>query len=231
MPTQEQIYLSEAEQYEALVSREDYQGNIRKALDEIVKVDGLDVLDLGAGTGRLAGLLGPRVRSMRAFDLSAHMLSLTRDRLRKSQLKDWVTAVADHRFLPVPSDSADVMVSGWSVSYVAVWKPERWKEELDAWYAEAQRVLRRGGQIVLFESLGTGNETPRQLAHLENVYRWLDETGFQNKWIRTDYKFDSPEQAAEIAGFFFGDEMRARILREKLAVLPECTGVYWNSLA
>ncbi|MBI5838618.1 MAG: class I SAM-dependent methyltransferase [Chloroflexi bacterium] len=231
MPTQEQIYLSEAEQYEALVSREDYQGNIQKALDEIANVDGLDVLDLGAGTGRLAGLLAPRVRSMRAFDLSAHMLSLTRDRLRKSQLKDWVTAVADHRFLPVPSDSADVMISGWSVSYVAVWKPERWKEELDAWYAEAQRVLRRGGQIVLFESLGTGNETPRQLAHLENVYRWLDETGFQNKWIRTDYKFDSPEQAAEIAGFFFGDEMRARILHEKLAVLPECTGVYWNSLA
>ena len=54
MPSQEQIYLTEAEQYEALVSREDYQSNIFRALDEIVNVDGLDVLDLGAGTGRLA---------------------------------------------------------------------------------------------------------------------------------------------------------------------------------
>ena len=44
MPTQEQIYLTEAEQYEALVTREDYRGNIRKALDEIVNVDRLDVL-------------------------------------------------------------------------------------------------------------------------------------------------------------------------------------------
>jgi predicted RNA methylase len=55
MPTHKQIYLTEAGQYEALVSREDYQGNIPRALNEIVNVDGLDVLDLGAGTGRLAG--------------------------------------------------------------------------------------------------------------------------------------------------------------------------------
>jgi ubiquinone/menaquinone biosynthesis C-methylase UbiE len=230
MPTQEEIYLTEAQRYEALVSREDYRGNILKALNEIVNVDGLDVLDLGAGTGRLAGLLTPRVRSLRAFDLSAHMLRLCRDKLHESKLKDWVTAIADHRRLPLPSHCADLMVSGWSASYVAVWNPERWREELDAWYREAQRVLRGGSTIVLFESLGTGNETPQPLAHLENVYRWLGETGFQNKWIRTDYKFDSYEQAAEIAGFFFGEEMQQKILNEKLSILPECTGMYWISV-
>src|SRR6266545_4781176 len=133
MPSQEEIYLTEAERYEALVSREDYQGNILKAIDEIVNVDGLDVLDLGAGTGRLAGLLAARVRSLRVFDLSSHMLSVCRDKLRKSNLKDWVVSVADHRKLPLPPSCADLMVSGWSVSYVAVWNPERWREELDAW--------------------------------------------------------------------------------------------------
>ena len=216
--------------YEALVSREDYQGNISKALDEIVDVDGLDALDLGAGTGRLAGLLASRVRSLRAFDLSAHMLSLCRDKLKKSNLKDWTTAVADHRRLPLPSQCADLMVSGWSVSYVAVWNPERWLQELDVWFTEARRALRKGGSIILFESLGTGNGTPEPLAHLENVYGWLDESGFQEKWIRTDYKFDSYQQAAEIAGFFFGDEMKSRILREKLVILPECTGVWWKKI-
>jgi ubiquinone/menaquinone biosynthesis C-methylase UbiE len=230
MPSQEEIYLTEAERYEALVSREDYQGNILKAIDEIVNVDGLDVLDLGAGTGRLAGLLAPHVRSLRAFDLSAQMLSVCRDKLRKSNLKDWVVAVADHRKLPLPPSCTDLMVSGWSVSYVAVWKPERWREELEIWFDEAKRVLRKGGLIILFESLGTGNETPQPVAHLENVYRWFDETGLQKKWIRTDYKFDSYQQAAEIAGFFFGDEMKKRILDEKLSILPECTGVYWISV-
>jgi hypothetical protein len=48
MPTQEEIYKTEGDKYEALIAREDYQGNILKALGEILKVDGLDVLDLGS---------------------------------------------------------------------------------------------------------------------------------------------------------------------------------------
>ncbi|HEX2698216.1 MAG TPA: hypothetical protein VHM28_10950, partial [Anaerolineales bacterium] len=70
MPTQEEIYLNHAVEYEALVSREDYQGNILKAIREIANLDKLDVLDLGAGTGRLACLLAPYARMMLAFDLS-----------------------------------------------------------------------------------------------------------------------------------------------------------------
>ena len=46
---QRKIYQTDGDRYEALIAREDYQGNIVKALDEIVNVDGLDVLDLGAG--------------------------------------------------------------------------------------------------------------------------------------------------------------------------------------
>jgi len=227
MPSQEQIYLTEAEQYEALVSREDYQSNISHALDEIVKVDGLDVLDLGAGTGRLTGMLAHRVRSIRAFDLSAHMLGLTRGKLRGSKLKDHLTAVADHRSLPIASQSADLMVSGWSVAYLAVWNPDSWRAELEKWLGEMKRVLRPNSHIVLFESLGTGNESPIQLEHLKDYYPWLNDVGFQNKWIRTDYKFDSVQQSLEIAGFFFGAEMAEKIRQNSWAILPECTGVWW----
>lgn len=227
MPTQEEIYQRHAIEYEALVSREDYQGNILKAIQEIVSLDGLDVLDLGAGTGRLACLLAPYVRTMLAFDLSPHMLTIARDKLRRLAPDHWLAAASDHRFLPLTARAADLVVSGWSVSYVAVWNPLRWREEADAWLAEARRVLRPGGHIILFESLGTGNESPVRLEHLENFYTWLDEVGFQNKWIRTDYKFESPEIANEIAGFFFGDEMKEKIMREQMTILPECTGVWW----
>jgi ubiquinone/menaquinone biosynthesis C-methylase UbiE len=230
MPSQKQIYLTEAGQYESLISREDYQANIPRALDEIVKVDGLDVLDLGAGTGRLANMLAPRVKSMRAFDLSAHMLEVVRDKLRKSGLKNGLAAVADHRALPLASHSADLMVSGWSVSYLAVWNPASWRDELEKWLGEMKRVLRPSSFIVLFESLGTGVESPIKLDHLKDFYPWLDEAGFQSKWIRTDYKFDAVEQSAEIAGFFFGDWMRDRINQNKWAILPECTGVWWKRI-
>jgi ubiquinone/menaquinone biosynthesis C-methylase UbiE len=225
---QRKIYQSGGDQYQALVSHEDYQGNIPRTLDEIVNADGLDVLDLGAGTGRLTLILAPRVRSIRAFDLSAEMLRVCRERLLASGLSNWQVDVADHRQLPVPDHSADLVVSGWSVAYLVVWHPETWREELEKWMTEIERVLKPGGRIILFESLGTGNETPIQLQHLRDYYPWLDEVGFQNKWIRTDYQFASVEEAADLAGFFFGEDMANRVRERQSTILPECTGVWWK---
>ena len=225
---QRKIYQSEGDRYQALVSREDYQGNIPRAIDEIINVNGLDVLDLGAGTGRLTLLLAPRVNSIRAFDVSAEMLRVGRQRLIASGLSNWQVDVADHRQLPVLDHSVDLIVSGWSVAYLVVWNPKTWRTELETSMNEMKRVLKPNGQIILFESLGTGNDTPIQLEHLQNYYPWLDESGFQHKWIRTDYQFESVEEAVDLAGFFFGPEMADRIRLEGLVILPECTGVWWR---
>lgn len=227
---QKNIYQSEGDRYEALISREDYQANIPRAIDEIIQVDGLDILDLGAGTGRLTLLLAPRARSIRAFDASAEMLRVCREGLLKSGLSNWQVQVADHRQLPVGDHSADLVVSGWSVSYLSVWDPEHGQAELDKWLVEMKRVLRRDGMIILFESLGTGYEEPSRLEHVESTYQWLDANDFGNKWIRTDYRFESLEEAAELAGFFFGEEMAERIRKNQSVILPECTGVWWRRL-
>ena len=224
---QRKIYQTDGDRYEALISREDYQGNIVKALEEIVHPDGLDILDLGAGTGRLAVMLAPRARSMRAFDVSEEMLRVCRQKLEASGLSNWKVEVADHRQLPVGDASANLVVSGWSVAYLAVWNPETWRAELEKWLGEMKRVLRRDSHIVLFESLGTGNESPIELEHLKEYYPWLEEKGFQKKWIRTDYKFISIEEAEELSRFFFGDELGDKVNANGWAILPECTGVWW----
>ncbi len=227
---QRKIYQSEGDRYEALISREDYQGNIPRAIDEIINVNGLEVLDLGAGTGRHTRMLAPRVRFIRAFDVSAEMLRVCRERLITSGLSNWDVDVADHRQLPVQNHFADLVLSGWSVAYLVVWHPETWRDELQKWMNEMKRVLKPNGQIILFESLGTGNETPIQLEHLKDYYPWLDDAGFQNKWIRTDYQFESVEEAADLAGFFFGADMANQVRENRSAILPECTGVWWRML-
>ena len=224
---QKRIYQSDGDRYEALISREDYLGNIPRALDEIVNVDGLDVIDLGAGTGRLAVMLAQRVKSMRAFDMAEEMLRVCRERLAVSGLSNWQVEVADHRSIPVADHSADLIVSGWSVAYLYVWNPETWRAELEKWLGEMKRVLRPGSFIVLFESLGTGNESPIQLEHLKDYYPWLDEVGFQKKWIRTDLKFSSLEEAEELSSFFFGEEFGKKVNQNSWVVVPECTGVWW----
>jgi ubiquinone/menaquinone biosynthesis C-methylase UbiE len=231
MPTHKDVYAQHAAQYEALVSREDHEGNILRAIEAIVSPSGLDILDLGAGTGRLASLLARSAHSVLAFDLSPHMLAVARSKLRAAggDLR-CLTAAADHRRLPLARAAADLLVSGWSVSYVAHWHPATWEAELESWLAESQRVLRSGGHIVLFESLGTGNESPQQLPHLLNFYAWLNGAGFQATWIRTDYLFETPELAGELVAFFFGDEMKERIRPGSAITLPECTGVWWRQV-
>ena len=224
---QKRIYETEGDQYQALIAREDYVGNIPRALDDIVNVDGLDVIDLGAGTGRLAVMLAPRAKSIRAFDAAEEMLRVCRQRLQATGLSNWQIDVADHRQLPVADHSADLVISGWSVAYLYVWHPETWRVELAKWLGEMRRVLRPGHFIVLLESLGSGHESPIRLEHLSGYYAWLDEAGFQNKWIRTDLKFESLEEAQALSSFFFGEEFGDKVRQNNWVILPECTGVWW----
>ena len=158
------------------------------------------------------------------------MLRVCRDRLAASGLSNWSVDVADHRHIPAEDASADLVVSGWSVSYLASWGNEKWRANLEEWLAEMKRVLRPNSLIVLFESLGTGHESPFQLPHLANFYPWLDEVGFQNTWIRTDYKFESLEEAEQLSRFFFGEEMGDTVLKNNWVILPECTGVWWKAI-
>ncbi len=142
MPTQEEIYKTEGDKYEALIAREDYQGNIMRALREITSLENRVVYDLGAGTGRLACLLAPHVSAVRAFDISEEMLRVCREKFIASGLVNWQVDVADHRQLPVEDASADLVVSGWSVAYLAVWNPDSWRSELEKWLGEMKRVLK-----------------------------------------------------------------------------------------
>ncbi|MDP2776535.1 MAG: class I SAM-dependent methyltransferase, partial [Anaerolineales bacterium] len=206
---------------------EDYQGNILKSLREITTLENRFVLDLGAGTGRLACLIAPHVSHVRAFDISEEMLRVCREKLTASGLTNWQVEAADHRQLPVDDKSADLVLSGWSLSYLAVGNPETARTELEKWLGEMKRALRPNSCIVLFESLGTGNESPIKLEHLQDFYPWLNEVGFQNKCIRTDYKFESLEEAEYLSRFFFGDELGDQVKENNWVILPECTGVWW----
>jgi ubiquinone/menaquinone biosynthesis C-methylase UbiE len=230
MPDNKTVYAHHGNEYEALIAREDYQGNILSALRDITPLESRTVLDLGAGTGRLACMLAPLVGHVHAFDIAPDMLRVAREKLTESGLSNWEINIADHRQLPIDDHCADLIVSGWSFSYLAVWNPDSWRAELEKALAEMKRVLKPGSFITLFESLGTGNESPVELPHLRNFYPWLDEAGFQKKWIRTDYMFESLEEAEYLARFFFGDELGDKVRKNKWVVLPECTGVWWKKV-
>jgi ubiquinone/menaquinone biosynthesis C-methylase UbiE len=222
-----EVYSSKAENYERMIAREDYQGNILQALEQIRPAEGLDVIDTGAGTGRLVCMLAPRARSIQAFDVSESMLEVAASRLGASGLDNWKVKVGDHRSLPVADGSADLVVSGWSVVYMVVWNQETWQVELGKALAELQRVLRPGGTLIILETMGTGFESPNPPPDLLDYFKYLDEAGFSSTWIRTDYQFASLEEAKELTAFFFGEEMIGRVISTDPVILPECTGIWW----
>jgi hypothetical protein len=70
---------------------------------------------------------------------------------------------------------------------------------------------------------------PRLPEHLEAYFDWLAKSGFERGWIRTDYRFESLDEAVELSSFFFGQEMGAKVRENGWRVLPECTGIWWKS--
>lgn len=224
------IYANHADDYERLIAREDYQNNIWTALQEITTWDTKQVVEFGAGTGRLTRLLAPYVGSIQAFDAASAMLAVAEEILAALPVKNWSLAEADNRNLPVADDSADITIEGWSFAHLRGWYPETWQTELSACLNEMQRVLKAGGTAILLETLGTGYEEPTPPnAELAEFYETLEQVhGFTRQAIRTDYKFVSLAEALELSRFFFGDELAQQVQAKNWIILPECTGIWWR---
>ncbi|XID91306.1 class I SAM-dependent methyltransferase [Paenibacillaceae bacterium WGS1546] len=224
MPNHDSIYRHEADMYHELIAK---QPDLRSVVEELAPVAGADIVDLGAGTGRLSAALAPGARSLVALDASEAMLRIAADRLRQAGLDNWSVRVADHRRLPLPDASADLVVSGWSVCYLTADSVPDWEANLARIVAEMKRVLRPGGTIVLFETMGTGHETPSPPGFLLPYFtRLTNEYRFSHRWLRLDYAFDDAAQAERLTRFFFGDELADWVARDRLVRLPECAGVW-----
>ncbi|WP_410769377.1 class I SAM-dependent methyltransferase [Fontibacillus sp. BL9] len=217
--------------YDLLVSKEDYSYNIPATLAEIVDFSNKDVADLGAGTGRLTTMVASRTQSIVAVDFAADMLKVTASKLDRMGLTNWKTCVADLRQIPLQNQSMDIIMAGWSICYVGSSNHEAWEQNLSQVMTEIFRILRPGGTVIILETLGTGNTEPSGPEFLMNYYEALErQYGFKHKAIRTDYEFDSAEQAEQLCRDFFGDELGDKIKEKQLTIVPECTGVWWKGV-
>jgi hypothetical protein len=91
---------------------------------------------------------------------------------------------------------------------------------------ECFRLLRPGGSLLIFETLGTGYETPHPPEHLKPYYTFLEGMGFDSTWIRTDYRFPNLKTARRLSTFFFGEKLGRLVFHNNWQVLPECTGIW-----
>lgn len=112
------------------------------------------VVDLGAGTGLLALALAPRVRELVAVDISERMLERLDEGASAAGVENVVTLVADLRRLPLEDEAATLVVSNYAFHHL----DDAGKELA---LAEARRILRPGGRLVICDMMFTLSFEPR----------------------------------------------------------------------
>jgi MPBQ/MSBQ methyltransferase len=138
---------------------------------------GIEVLDVGAGTGFATEGIVEHVTpaSVTMLDQSPHQLARAQ---RKPALRDVVKVRGDAEDLPFPTDRFDRYVSTGSVEY--------WPDPQRA-VVEAYRVIKPGGIAMLAGPLPPRQRLARALAELwmlfppESDYRrWFEAAGFED---------------------------------------------------
>jgi ArsR family transcriptional regulator len=110
-----------------------------------VPEQGVDrLLDIGTGTGRVLELLGPRIRHGIGIDASKAMLALARARLARAGLSHCAVRLGDMYRLPMADASVDMVVLQMVLHYA---------EQPESVIAEAARVLRPGGRLLVIDLL------------------------------------------------------------------------------
>jgi ubiquinone/menaquinone biosynthesis C-methylase UbiE len=221
------IYAHRAEEYHRMIAVEDVDGNLDKALQAISPLEGIHLLDLGSGTGRIPLLVGNRTRALVALDLHFPMLC-EQQKQRMLVNGSWHLLQADGRATPIASGWADLTTAGWMIGHLCSWYAEDWQHQIGLILREMLRVTRPQGKVVIIETMTTGSLTPAPPApHLAVYYQWLQQTwGFSSQVIATDYQFDTVDQAVEYTEFFFGPDLAASIRKNGWARLPEWTGIW-----
>lgn len=148
-------------------------------------ISGKNILDVGAGTGRLAGELEKNGAKVTALDISSKMLAQLKKKSPKVE-----TVVADAESLPFPDNSFDYVLAAFLIVHLK--DPKRF-------FDEAYRVLKDGGRLVV------SNINQKEPPEIKT----------EKGTIRIESYYHRPEKIREIlSDLAFGIE-REEIIKEK----------------
>jgi ubiquinone/menaquinone biosynthesis C-methylase UbiE len=134
--------------YDRWAATYDTMGNWLLELEEpevdraLGNVNDLDVLDVGAGTGRHALRIAESGARITAIDFSAEMLAKARQKPGAEHVRWLEHDVARHEALPFGADSFDRVLSALVLEHIPV-------DELASFFGELGRVARGEGVIIV----------------------------------------------------------------------------------
>ncbi len=137
----EAYFRTNAEDWDRIRSLHIDDRDVEAALVELLSDEPIDdLLDIGTGTGRVLEVMAPRVERALGVDLSREMLAVARVNLERAGARNCAIRQGDMYQLPAPGASFDAVVIHQVLHYAE--RPGRA-------IAEAARVLRPGGRLVV----------------------------------------------------------------------------------
>jgi ubiquinone/menaquinone biosynthesis C-methylase UbiE len=161
-------------------------------------LEGMTVVELGAGTGVMSEQFALGGAAVIGFDASEKMVRFAQNRSRAANCGSLEFHIADHRSLPLPDGHADLVFSSWSINVMAAEALSGWRESIDMLVREVDRVLAAGGRVAFILP-----DSPAQVPlreYLKQVF------GFRAKALSYAWKFRSRAEAREVITFFLGEE-------------------------
>lgn len=158
------------------------EAKVEEAIQQIFLAEPIDkFLDIGTGTGRILELVGGHARQVDGLDQSREMLAVARDNLDQANLKNYTIRHGDMYQLPY-SDNEYEAACLHQVLHFA--------EEPARVIAEAARVLRPGGKLVVVDFARHDLEDLRQTYHHRRL--GFSDGEFVHWFQRNGLSFKSP---------------------------------------
>lgn len=151
----ERYFAEHAAEWDAIRSRHVAESEVEAAMLAMMSGRGIGhLLDIGTGTGRMAEIFAPAARRVTALDRSPEMLRIARTKLASQGAP---IDLVQGDFLNLPLDDA-------SIDSIVIHQALHFAHEPDRVIAEAGRVLRGDGHLLIVDFAPHGDEELRTLA-------------------------------------------------------------------
>jgi ubiquinone/menaquinone biosynthesis C-methylase UbiE len=84
-------------------------------LDKLIDLTGLEIIDIGAGTGRVTLDVAKKTKKVTAIDIYESVLSFGRELVAQAGLRNVSHVLGDSARLPFPDNSMDASICAWAV--------------------------------------------------------------------------------------------------------------------
>jgi len=217
-----EIYNNKNDLYDELVNHEDYNSNLYKFINNNFDFANKTVCELGIGSGRVTKTYINKISKVNLYDLSEHMLKKAKINLSAYKSKSSFE-ILNNKYIDQIVDTFDFLIEGWSFGHLI-------SDEFDTdfWISKLINNSKRIAKTNIFiETMGAFVENPNPPSEkLSIFYSELKRNGYTEHIIRTDYKFETVDQAKYILGSFFGKAMENKIQEKNELIIKEYTGIW-----